>query len=212
MNIVKNIYTKAIQVITTVLYLFVVGFVMASLVSFIYSALTNQELTLMGYKPIYIISGSMQDGNKDTEIQKDSIIISKKITERNIGELKPGDVITFTLNGVEDLGNVDVTHRLVKVNKKEKTFISMGDANDVVDTFITDESAEGFLSTSRIKYKMILRNNWLSKVINTFRYKPVVFGLYTLSALIGFGIIYYINELLYETELEINFLKENDTK
>lgn len=200
----KNIYTKVVQSTSSILYILTMGFILCSLLSFGHSIAKHQDLTVLGFKPIYIISGSMEDGNKKTEIKKDSIIISKRITEENINKLKVGDVITFNLNGIKTLDgikDIDVTHRLVEIN--DKTFTTKGDANDVIDNFDTDESLNGTLSVSRIKYKMVMTNNWISKVINLYRNKPVVFGLYSLAILFGLIVINIINNQIYDKKFEI---------
>lgn len=208
MNTTKNIYTKVVQSLSSLMYLLAIGFIVITLVSFVYSAVSKQDLTVLGLKPIYIISGSMEDGVKKTEIKKDSLIISKKITEEGLKDLQAGDVITFSLKGIDGMPNADVTHRLVEINNEDNTFISKGDANNVVDQYNTDESSEGYLSTSRIKYKMILKNNWISNVISLIKYKPLVFGLYLFSGLMGLVVIYIINRQLYDKKFEIRFKKK----
>ena len=208
MDKLKNIYTKTVQTIGTGLYLMFLGFVITSVVSFGQALVNKQELTVFGLKPIYIISGSMEDGVKSSEIKKDSIIISKRVMENDIKDLKPGDVITFTLEGIEGFPNAHVTHRLIEINNVDNTFVSKGDANDVIDKYGLAESAEGYLSTSRIKYKMVMRNNWVSKILVTIRNKPMVFGLYTLSAVMGLVAVYIVNEQLYDKDLEIKLKKK----
>lgn len=208
MKALKNIYTKIVQSLISLAHILAIGIIIISLVSFVDSLIYKQDITVLGLKPIYIISGSMEDGIKQTEIKKDSLIISKKMTEEGLKDLQAGDVITFSLKGIDGMPNAEVTHRLVKINHEDNIFISKGDANNVVDQYNTEEGSDGYLSTSRIKYKMILKNNWISTVISLIKYKPLVFGLYSFSALMGLVVVYIINRQLYDKKYEIRFKKK----
>lgn len=208
MKALKNIYTKIVQSLISLAHILAIGIIIISLVSFVDSLIYKQDITVLGLKPIYIISGSMEDGIKQTEIKKDSLIISKKMTEEGLKDLQVGDVITFSLKGIDGMPNAEVTHRLVEINHEDNIFISKGDANNVVDQYNTEEGSDGYLSTSRIKYKMILKNNWISTVISMIKYKPVVFGLYSFSGLMGLVVVYIINRQLYDKKYEIRFKKK----
>lgn len=72
---------------------------------------------LFGYRPVVVLSGSMEPTYK-----VGSIIYYKKISQK---ELKDGDVITFTIN------NKMVSHRIVNIDNG--LIETKGDANNVSD-------------------------------------------------------------------------------
>ncbi len=73
---------------------------------------------IFGYKPLVVLSGSMEP-----KLKEGGIIYYKKT---DIDKLKVGDIITFKING-----NTIVSHRIEKIN--ENTFVTKGDANNTVD-------------------------------------------------------------------------------
>lgn len=85
---------------------------------------------ICGYKPVYIVSGSMED-----TILKHSIVILKKARYEDV---KDGDIITYKI------GNTYVTHRLIgkdeeAFNKGESRYlITKGDNNRINDIELLD--------------------------------------------------------------------------
>ena len=87
--------------------------------------LTGQMTFMLGYKPVYIESGSMEP-----EIHTGEIVLLKKC---DFSEIRTGDIITFkTMQGY-------VTHRLVGTDQnalregRAKYLITKGDANNIED-------------------------------------------------------------------------------
>ena len=211
MNKFKSIYTKITQVIGNFLFLFVVAFVVTAIASFGFAIANKEDLTFLGLKPIYIISGSMEDGNEATQIKKDSIIISKRVTEEGLKELKTGDIVTFSIRGIEGMPNAEVTHRLIDIDNEKNIFITKGDANEVIDNYNTDESSEGYLSTERIKYKVVMKNNWVASIIGTYREKTSVFIMYSVAVVFGWVALEIIHDQLYDKSLAFKVGKEKPT-
>lgn len=97
--------------------------------------ITGEEPYFFGYKPIVVISGSMEPYMKTN-----GIIIVKKLTDED--ELNIDDVITFVAPDQDGLP-VRVTHRLVYINDENGNMRTKGDNNNVVDgIFITRDNIE----------------------------------------------------------------------
>ncbi|MDO4439354.1 MAG: signal peptidase I [Eubacteriales bacterium] len=85
---------------------------------------------ICGYKPVYIVSGSMEN-----TILKHSIVILKKAGHENVNA---GDIITYKV------GNTYVTHRLIGRdeeafnNGEKKYLITKGDNNRINDIELLD--------------------------------------------------------------------------
>ncbi len=85
---------------------------------------------ICGYKPVYIVSGSMED-----TILKHSVVILKKAGYEDV---KDGDIITYKI------GNTYVTHRLIgrdeeAFEKNESRYlITKGDNNRINDIELLD--------------------------------------------------------------------------
>ena len=76
---------------------------------------------LFNLTPYAVVSGSMEPS-----ISVGSLVY---ISKKDFDEISKGDVITFVLN--EDL--IVATHRVIDIDKKDKTFITKGDANNTND-------------------------------------------------------------------------------
>jgi signal peptidase len=96
---------------------------------------------VMGYKPLTVLSGSM-----DPYIKAGDMIIVKRVNPENI---KVNDVITY----IKD-DNIFVTHRVVEKNIKEErlAFRTKGDINNVEDkNLVFSEKVVG-ISVFKIPY------------------------------------------------------------
>ncbi len=79
---------------------------------------------ILGYKPLVVLSGSMEPA-----FPVGSIIYYSKVDP---SELKVGDVITFRPNGGENM----VTHRIHSI--QDNKFETKGDANSAVDPVLLE--------------------------------------------------------------------------
>lgn len=75
---------------------------------------------IMGYKPFVVKSGSMEPTVKTGAIAYNN-------THVTFDEIKEGDIIVFKQ------GDSYVTHRAIKIDKDNKSFITKGDANETED-------------------------------------------------------------------------------
>ena len=75
---------------------------------------------ILGYKPYTVLSSSMNPTYKVGDL-----VYAKKV---KFSEVKVGDALVFKTNG-----QTTVTHRVVKINKEDKSFTTRGDANNIED-------------------------------------------------------------------------------
>ncbi|MCL2463329.1 MAG: signal peptidase I [Defluviitaleaceae bacterium] len=78
-------------------------------------------LSALGYKPMGVLSGSMEPKYHVGSL----VVVNTNVT---VDAIVPGDVITFNYSD----GTV-VTHRVVSIDSENSTFQTKGDANDTVD-------------------------------------------------------------------------------
>ena len=78
-----------------------------------------EDAYLLGYKPVYILTGSMEP-----TLREKGVCIVKKIS---YDDVKVGDMIMFTID------EKTITHRVI--SKTEEGIRTKGDNNDVDDAF-----------------------------------------------------------------------------
>lgn len=84
-----------------------------------------------GYQTLAVLSGSMEPA-----YHVGSIVFVKKVPA---DEIKVGDPITFRLSGEAAFA----THRVVRIDKDKKQFVTKGDANNMEDGPTSFESLVG---------------------------------------------------------------------
>lgn len=126
-----------------------------------------QEAYLFGYKPIYVLTGSMEP-----TMREKSVVIVKKAT---YDEVDVDDIIMYE---VEDKS---ITHRIIE--KTEEGIRTKGDNNNVEDAYtLTDEN---------VKAKVVLRLNIVASIVNDCMSGPmgyvkwVGFPIFVLVVLFG---------------------------
>lgn len=102
----------------------------------------SEDFFIFGYKPIYVLSGSMEP-----TLKTDSIAIVKKA---NFKDIKKDDIIMFKKD------DMIISHRVVSINE-DGTISTKGDNNDVIDNFVVNEN--------ELKGKIVLSLNWVSSII-----------------------------------------------
>lgn len=96
---------------------------------------------LLGWRPVIVLSGSMEP-----TLQVGSIIYYKQAFFEQIQE---GDVITFLAGNEGDM----VTHRVVKKQEISRNFVTKGDANETEDpTPVSYEAVVGKATSFCIPY------------------------------------------------------------
>ena len=107
----------------------------------------KEDAYVFGYKPIYVLSGSMEPA-----MMTDSVIVVKQTSP---DEIDIGDIVLFkvTENGKSKL----ITHRIIDFNGEE--VVTKGDNNKVKDNFSQK------ITKADIKAKVVLRLNWISGIV-----------------------------------------------
>lgn len=94
---------------------------------------TGEGFFLFGYRPVFILSGSMEP-----YMMTNGIAFTKEVND--ISELKLGDVVTFHINNDEG-DTIYITHRIIAIDQDK--IYTKGDNNNVGDGLpITMENVE----------------------------------------------------------------------
>lgn len=154
-------FKKAARIAENILF---IGTIIALLFAVAFSLLANtpserSDVTFLGYKPLHILSGSMEP-----YIRTDSIILCKKA---DFSAIKVGDVISY-FNGSEL-----ITHRVVALNS-DGSLTAKGDANSQADEFK--------ITAGDVKFSLVATMNWTAPVLDTL-HSPVGIALIALLLL-----------------------------
>lgn len=212
MEVVKNIYTKVKQIFDFIFYNGLLVFLILAILSYGNSIMKGQDPTIFGYKPIYILTGSMQSNDPDKTINEKSIIITKRVDSDNVDEIKVGDVVTYSNYDMSKAREVNITHRVIDIDHDKQVFVAKGDGNLKEDWFETPEGMTSEIPLNNIKYKLAYRWNFVSTLVLMVTMKSKVAILYGLS-FVGFVILLkLIHSSLYKHEYEIPFLRSKEQK
>lgn len=88
----------------------------------IFGLLSIISPSVFGYRPVVVLTGSMEPS-----IKTGSIIYNYEISD--FSDIAQGDVITFKTSAEAPL----VTHRVMLIDEEEQTFRTKGDNNSVLD-------------------------------------------------------------------------------
>ena len=103
---------------------------------------SNSDAAFFGYKPLHIVSGSMEPA-----IKTGSIILSERA---DFSAVKVGDVISY------DNGSELITHRVVEINPDGSLTVK-GDANPKADQYQ--------VTAGDLKFVLVATMNWTAPVI-----------------------------------------------
>lgn len=127
---IANIISKVISILTgAIIFFMIVVFLVPKII---------------GYTPYSVITGSMEPS-----YSVGSMIYVKSVS---FNDLKVGDAITF--KG----GNYLVTHRIVEIDKDNKSVITKGDANNSIDGSIKYDDIVGRASDLSIPHLGYISN------------------------------------------------------
>lgn len=124
---------KKVHDIFSWLFMFAMAIILVfTLINVSNAAKTGENVFLFGYRPVFVLSGSMEP-----YMMTHSICLTKEVTD--INELEVGDVITFHVG--EGTEKINVTHRIISI---ENGYINTkGDNNYVTDDlFLTMENVD----------------------------------------------------------------------
>ena len=186
---------KIFSVIKNIIIAILLVILIFNLIVIIKSKLKPNDIPgLFGYKPLVVLSGSMQSA-----INVGDLVIVK---DTDITKLKENDIIAFKVSGKEV-----VTHRIMNVIKdgSDRCFETKGDSNSVIDdNLVCNDKVVGKYAT-----KIPKLGNFVM-----FIQKPVGFALIMVVILSASAVIYLIEnnratkELLKDKEKELSKLKK----
>ncbi len=114
----------------------------------------NNNITLFGYKPLVVLTGSMEPN-----LNVGDLIFVKKVSNEN--ELSVGDIITFEEEGASQT----ITHRIVNIVDEDgvKAFETKGDNNSSNDiSLIPSDRVVG-----KVFFKVNAVGAWIMKIFTT---------------------------------------------
>lgn len=117
-----KIIKKTISIIITILF---IAFFVAAAFSTFNAMKTGEPATVLGYRPVFILSGSMEP-----EIETNGVVVTHEVN--SIEDIAVGDVITFK---VPEENNLTVTHRIISI--EDGIIKTKGDNNRVADLYDT---------------------------------------------------------------------------
>ena len=152
------------KVIRSILY----AFVALLLIVIVVQRVSNNNLSIGGFRVFMIVSESMKG-----EYDIGDILISKKVDEKDI---KVGDNVTY-LGEEKELKGLVITHKVVNKYEKngEMIFVTKGLANEIEDPEIKYEQIYG---------KVIYKTCILSVIAKMMNNKLTYYILFSMIALI----------------------------
>ncbi len=118
------------------------------LVSTIACKAQGKTVYILGYRPVYVLSGSMEP-----TLKTHGVVINKKLSDSD--KLQAGDMVTYheTIDG----NTIEITHRIVKISD-DGTIVTKGDNNDEADAFaITRENVDD---------RVVFVWNWVARIVS----------------------------------------------
>ena len=114
-------WVSNIILILSLVFIAIVG------VSIVQAKRTGEQVFILGYRPIYVMTGSMEP-----YMMTDSICMTKKVD--SLDEIQVGDVVTFSVYSEAANSNLMITHRIIDI-AENGTIQTKGDNNDASDNF-----------------------------------------------------------------------------
>lgn len=172
LHILNVVFSWAALFAAVALFFYCLGEVRAAKV-------TGQEAYVLGYRPIMILTGSMEP-----TIRTKGVAISKEVVD--ISELNVGDIVSFHVTQ-EDNKIVRVTHRIVKIDSEG--IQTKGDNNSVVDPYI--------LTIDNIESKVVFIMNWTATLIDIWATSSG--KIWICSIVLGTILLYFSVKLLIKS-------------
>lgn len=151
-------------------------FLALSVKSVVCASNTGEGAFVLGYRPIYLVSGSMEP-----TIKTGGLALTKRVDD--IDDIAVGDIITFHTNDNNGT-NVNVTHRIVDITSYGG-IVTKGDNNDVADSQVLDitnvDSKVIFICNQIVPFIRVWNYGLRGKLIVIF----IVFLIFVIFALIN---------------------------
>jgi len=180
---------KVLNFIYNFVYYIFFAFVVLLLIVVFIQRVSNNEISLGGYRIFNILTGSMMP-----EYEVGDVILAK---EAEIDELKVGDDVVY-LGKKDDFFGKIITHEIIEIKVEEdgtKTFYTKGLANEFTDPAIKGDQIKG-----KVVYKFIILS-LLAKLIN---------NLYSMYFVIFIPIAFIIFRNIMVISADLREKKNND--
>lgn len=134
------------NVFSWVFNILMIGALIAACFSMYTAYTTGEPASIFGYRPMFILTGSMEP-----EMRTNSIVVTKNLDEEGIAALEKDDIITYHVydtssNEVNaEPRIVTITHRIYNIKDidGERQYITKGDNNRTADAYyLTDENID----------------------------------------------------------------------
>lgn len=151
----------------------------AALFSFLQAKKTGEPITVFGYRPVYVLTGSMEP-----YMMTDSIVITRAVGGGEV--LREGDVVTYHVEDA-DGKELAITHRILEI-REDGSILTKGDNNRVADAYL--------ITADNVDARVILPLNWTAQIIHTWEDKK---GKILICSLLLCAVILYfgVRELLF---------------
>lgn len=187
----KKIYTRFNQVKSQVIFYVLLFTILPAFATFLFDFTqgTGQGLIFGKYKPIFILTGSMEPA-----LKTNGIIISEYVElDKDISSVQVGDIITYTIHDEYQQKDIVITHRLVSIDEESKTVRTKGDNNGQVDMYA--------IPYENVLFKTISIQNWTAGVIAAAQRRSTQIAI--VGFLLGFWILgRELNKMFYDEDLE----------
>lgn len=138
---IEHFINKNGKKIGDIVFYTIMAVILAVILSLFITDKTTGKANVFGYKPFFIMSGSMEP-----VIKTHQVVLAKTVGADGV---KVGDIVAYEQHSVDT--NVDVKktiiHRIVAIND-DGTFVFKGDNNDYRDPYD--------VSSNAIMYKVVL--------------------------------------------------------
>lgn len=160
----------------------------------------NTEPEFLGYRPILVLTGSMEETMKEKSVvivkskdYENALIKPAKINKNDIIMFEDHKTSEFEANDKNDGKQVTqkVLHRLIDINE-DGTLVTKGDNNRRADI--------NNITMDNVRGKVVLIINWAAKVITTWQYSTqgkmiIIFA--SLSIIIALMLLEELMEMLF---------------
>lgn len=169
LNIMNEIISWVLLIVTAVLLIF-------SILTVRSAAETGEGVFLFGYRPILVLTGSMEP-----YMMTNSICITEQV--ESIDEIEPGDVVTFHIYN-EAGKKMNITHRIVSI--ENGIINTKGDNNGVSDDLM--------LTMENIDAKVVCVFNQTAWIAN--QWKTTSGKIFLISCALGIIFAYFALKML----------------
>lgn len=168
------------NIISWIVFGLMAAFLLFSVFTVYNSKITSQEAYMFGYRPVFIMTGSMEPC-----LKTNGVAITKKID--SINEIDVEDIITYHVN--TDSGDtIKITHRIIDIDDNG-IITTKGDNNMVPDNYD--------LTIDNVESKVVFICNWIASLIsmwNTTSGKILIIGIPVCVILLFMSIKYFIKK------------------